>query len=254
MSVLRYPGGKTRAVKILADYVPDDAYVILSPFTGGGSFELYLRNSGKYILGNDLFEPLYNFWFCLAEYQSRLIDEVTKLRPCTKEMFLEMRRKVMTTDVDSVTRAAYYFAINRCSFSGSTLSGGYSAESADKRFTESSIERLRKFSPADFDIQNMDANEFIDMNVEYDFMYLDPPYFLGPGNKLYGKGGDLHSGFDHERLHTTLSTLPNWIMSYNDCAWVREKYSDYEIVPLTWSYGMNQTKKSSEVLIISAIK
>ena len=47
MSVLRNPGGKSRAVKILSEYVPNDAKVIVSPFTGGGSFEIYLRDQGK---------------------------------------------------------------------------------------------------------------------------------------------------------------------------------------------------------------
>lgn len=37
-----------------------------------------------------------------------------------------------------------YFIINRCSFSGATLSGGFSLESSQKRFTTSSIERIKK--------------------------------------------------------------------------------------------------------------
>lgn len=46
MSILRYPGGKSRAVKILDKYIPSDAKIILSPFTGGASFELFLRDKG----------------------------------------------------------------------------------------------------------------------------------------------------------------------------------------------------------------
>ena len=43
-------------------------------------------------------------------------------------------------------RACMYYALNRSSFSGATTSGGYSQQAADKRFTESSIERVRDFS------------------------------------------------------------------------------------------------------------
>lgn len=251
MSVLRYPGGKSRAVKILLEYVPKNARVILSPFTGGASFELALRDRGCIVLGNDKFEPLYNFWFCLLENKQKLVEEVRKLHPLSREMFTRARLHIQDPSVDSYTRAAYYFAINRSSFSGATLSGGFSEEAAAKRFTLSSIDRLAEFNCDRFDIQGMDFAEFIDLNPEYDFMYLDPPYYLGGGNKLYGNAGDLHEGFDHEKLFTVVAHKRSWIMSYNDCPWVREKYRDHKIIEAAWAYGMNKTKKSSEVIIFS---
>lgn len=251
MSVLRYPGGKSRAIKTLEGYIPEDAKVIISPFTGGGSFEIHLRNKGKVVLCNDKFEPLWNFWFCLLNDKIELVRQVNLLTPCTKEMWSEMRRNIMLPTIPCYQRAAYYFVINRCSFSGSTLSGGFSAESAEKRFTRSSIDRLLAFNAADIDIQNMDCIDFIELNEEYDYMYLDPPYYLPTGNKLYGRDGDMHENFDHDALYTQLTTRENWVMSYNDCEWVREKYKDYTIVPAAWSYGMNKTKKSSEVIITS---
>ena len=48
-SPLRYPGGKTRAVKILKKYVNTHfpgRKVILSPFFGGGSFEIAMKEEG----------------------------------------------------------------------------------------------------------------------------------------------------------------------------------------------------------------
>jgi DNA adenine methylase len=49
VSPLRYPGGKTRACKILDQIVVDnfdieDINNIISPFFGGGSFEFYMQN------------------------------------------------------------------------------------------------------------------------------------------------------------------------------------------------------------------
>ena len=157
----------------------------------------------------------------------------------------------MNINLDIYLRAAYYFAINRSSFSGCTLSGGYSAEAASKRFTISSIDRLKKFKVADFDIQCMDFADFIELNDEYDYMYLDPPYYLNVGNNLYGNKGDMHENFDHDKLFNLLQTRQNWVMSYNDCKWVRDKYKDYRIIEAAWSYSMNKTKKSSEVVILS---
>ena len=68
-SPLRYPGGKTRACKILDKIVSEhfnmkEKKILISPFLGGGSFEFYLQN--KYnleIIANDKFNPLFVFWY-----------------------------------------------------------------------------------------------------------------------------------------------------------------------------------------------
>ena len=68
VSPLRYPGGKTRACKIIDDVIMNhfnlqNFDVIISPFFGGGSFEFYLQNKyGLKLIVNDKFTPLYNFW------------------------------------------------------------------------------------------------------------------------------------------------------------------------------------------------
>lgn len=40
-SPLRYPGGKSRAARQIALYLPKDLKRLVSPFFGGGSFEFY---------------------------------------------------------------------------------------------------------------------------------------------------------------------------------------------------------------------
>ena len=47
--------------------------------------------------------------------------------------------QVIFKEINKFVKAAYFFAINRSSFSGVTLSGGFSKESSIKRFTKSSI-------------------------------------------------------------------------------------------------------------------
>ena len=42
----------------------------------------------------------------------------------------------------------------------------------------------------------------------------------------------------------------NWIMTYNDCEYIRALYKGYKIIEVDWKYGMNATKKSSEIVII----
>lgn len=103
ISPLRYPGGKTRACKILdlelLKYFDVSHFEnIVSPFFGGGSFEFYLQNKyGYVIIANDKFTPLYNFWnicklqsdelcFCLREIRENL----------DKDKFTEFRKSIMT--------------------------------------------------------------------------------------------------------------------------------------------------------------
>ena len=45
-SLLRYPGGKTRAIKYLDPFVPNGTKELCSPFFGGGSFEFHLISKG----------------------------------------------------------------------------------------------------------------------------------------------------------------------------------------------------------------
>jgi DNA adenine methylase len=78
-SILRYPGGKSRAIKYLKDYFPKDLDILVSPFFGGGSLEIYLSKQGVKIYGYDIFKPLVNFWKSLKYDKEKLIEEVKKL-------------------------------------------------------------------------------------------------------------------------------------------------------------------------------
>ena len=145
-----------------------------------------------------------------------------------------------------------YFIINRCSFNGSTLSGGFSLEASKKRFTKSSIDRIKKLNLTNFTIYNYDFEEFINKNNnENNLIFLDPPYYLENKSKLYGNNGDMHENFDHEKLYKCMLKKKNWIMTYNNCDYIKKLYKDFRIIETSWSYGMNKSKESSEIIIIS---
>ena len=50
-TLLRYPGGKAKAVKILEKYIPENTTKIVSPFFGGGSLEFQLASKGIEVQG-----------------------------------------------------------------------------------------------------------------------------------------------------------------------------------------------------------
>jgi DNA adenine methylase len=261
ISPLRYPGGKTRACKIidniLLEYFDITNFdTIISPFFGGGSFEFYLQNKyGFKLIVNDKFIPLYNFWKQVKINKTILCDELRKIKSISKEQFTSYRTTIMNLNDDILQQSIQYFIINRCSFSGSTLSGGFSQEASNKRFTLSSINKIEELDFTNIEIYNDDFYEFINnFNISNSLMFLDPPYYLENKSKLYGNNGDLHQDFNHELLCDLLNTKKNWIITYNNCEYIRNLYKDFIIIDVNWSYGMNTSKSSSEIIIISKIK
>lgn len=249
VSPLRYPGGKTRACKILHEIFVEnfdttEIDTVISPFFGGGSFEFYLQNKYQYkIVANDLFEPLYNFWTSCKNEKETLVSRLYSVQGVTKEFFNECKA--------SVNLPHNYFIVNRCSFSGSTCSGGFSYEASKKRFTKTSIDRIKNLQLDSFEMFNQDFTTFLEQDFnDTSFLFVDPPYSLAKKSKLYGNKGDLHANFDHEKLHKVLKKKKNWMLTYNNCNYIRELYKDYKIIEVNWSYSMNKSKESSEIIII----
>ena len=81
-SPLRYPGGKTRACKILDDIVTEkkfDTSLVISPFFGGGSFEFFMSTKyGSKLIVNDKFKPLVSFWKSVQMYNKKLCYKLTE--------------------------------------------------------------------------------------------------------------------------------------------------------------------------------
>jgi DNA adenine methylase len=251
-SPLRYPGGKTRAVKILKKYVKEyfpGRKVLLSPFFGGGSFEFAMKEEeGFWIFANDLFRPLYTFWIVLREQAGTLVDLVREQMPITKEKFAYFRKNIMTLSRDE--QAVAYYIINRCSFSGATFCGGYSAQAATGRLNDSSLRTLQSANLNCIEFTNMDCCEFLKAHPEKPdtLVYADPPYYIK--TYIYGKDGDMHESFDHKAFAETIRKRRDWIISYNDCDYIRELYKGCRIFTESWAYGMNASKESSEVIIL----
>jgi len=244
-SPLRYPGGKTRAVEAITSYFPKGLTQLLSPFFGGGSVELFMASKGVFVFGFDVFLPLVEFWQCLLQQPQQLAAEVQKWHPLSKQNFYNLQ-KAQPLFKTRVQRAAAYYVLNRSSFSGSTLSGGMSPQHL--RFTPSSIERLNQFYNPNLLVRQASFNDSLQQHKNV-FAYLDPPYLIK--NTLYGAKGNAHKDFDHAALAMLLRNRGSWLLSYNDCAEIRQLYAGFKIETPAWKYGMSANKTSKEVLIFS---
>ena len=262
VSPLRYPGGKTRACAIIHDVILQNFDItnfdtVVSPFFGGGSFEFYLQNRyGFKLIVNDKFRPLYNFWNQVKVDKNILCEELRKINSVSKQQFTDYRNSIMSLNDNMLQQSIQYFIINRCSFSGSTLSGGFSEEASHKRFTLSSIRKIESLDFTDIELFNHDFYDFITgvdtlHSRNKSLLFVDPPYYLERKSKLYGNKGDMHEGFDHKLLFDLLNTKKNWILTYNNCEYIKKMYKNYIIIDANWSYGMNTSKVSSEIIIIS---
>lgn len=260
-SPLRYPGGKSRAIKILMPFFPQDFDELVEPFFGGGSVGLYLaQNLGlKQIFANDLNTDLYCFWQTLKTQNKALIDEIKRTRQ-THTNGRELYEKLLARRGENLSdfqRAVDFFVLNRITFSGVVDCGGYSQKAYESRFTPSSIERLKNMDSIlrNFTFSNQSYERLLQNNGKRVFIFLDPPYFSASKSKLYGKKGDLHTNFDHERLCEHLkNTKHHFLLTYDDSEFIRELYKDFYKLKYTLQYGMNnfkQTKanKGQELLI-----
>lgn len=200
--LLRYPGGKTRAKTTLARYLDDKGEKILSPFFGGGSFELYATGKGHKVDGYDAFYPVACFWNQVINHPKKLAENISSyLGKVDKELFKTLQAKINDRDfTDDMELATLFFVINRCSFSGATLSGGFSASSAKDRFTPSSVERVKNFLNPHLEVSCGNAFDVLQGDLSsYDLIFLDPPYKLDD-SFLYGVQGNTHRGFNHQEF------------------------------------------------------
>jgi len=176
--------------------------IIASPFFGGGSIELELAARGHDVIATDDFYPVATFWQQLKESPQDLHAAVSEFLPgLSKVEFKQLQeelRQLNNNSGDPLRTATVFFVLNRCSFSGSTLSGGMSPGCA--RFTDASVDRLLKVDMSRVDVRHGDYwDQLLDpaLGESWDVIYADPPYSLDKGSKLYGDRGDKHSDFDH---------------------------------------------------------
>ena len=259
---LRYPGGKSRLAELLVGFMPEfDEY--REPFLGGGSVYLTTRQlrPGKKFWVNDLYYDLYCFWKQVQDDNTLLVKEIRETRDWWntgvgaelggKYMYEKLVDDIQKYKPEEVLdKAIAFFIINRVTFSGTSLSGGYSQESFDKRFTASSIDRLEKVGPLmqDTKITCLDYSELLREPGENVFIFLDPPYYTATKSALYGKNGELHKGFDHERFAEEVKNCQHkWLITYDNCEYIRDLYKDYNIIDHEFAYGMRNAVKGNDM-------
>jgi len=231
---LRYPGGKSRALSKLFQYIPNlkDYTEYHEPFLGGGSVALEIgkRYPHLNIWVNDLYEPLYNFWRVLQDQSDELYSKLVQLKTnhpdqtSAKILFLDSKEQLNDDSTTDVSRAVCFYIVNKCSFSGLTESSSFSKQASDSNFSMRGIDKLPEYSRmiSKWKITNLSYEELFD-DSKSTFVYLDPPYEIG--SNLYGKRGNMHKGFDHDSFALTCDRfISPQLVSYNSSQIIRDRF------------------------------
>jgi DNA adenine methylase len=252
-SPLRYPGGKSKAIDSISKLIPDFRE-FREPFVGGGSVFVYLKQKfpSRTFWINDIYQNLYHFWNECNKNPNKVIKSIHEFRsnyPDGKELYRFLLENIES--FDSIKKAAAFFIFNRITFSGTTESGGFSNAAFHKRFTESSIERVKALSAilVNTKISNLDYEDVVFAAGNDVFLFLDPPYYSARKSALYGKNGNLHKIFDHERFANVMKqTKHNWLITYDDSEFIRNLFSFAHIKAWDLTYGMRNVNKESNQL------
>jgi DNA adenine methylase len=254
-SPLRYPGGKSRAITQILPQIPLNIAEYREPFVGGGSVYFAVRHLFKktirYSMG-DLNHELICFWRYVRDDLDRLVASIQTLHTHYhhngRELYEFFKNEAnVTSDFDHAVR---FFIMNRITFSGVMDAGGYSQQAFDKRFTQSSIERLSQLATTltGTEIIHGDYEPLLFQSGEKVFIFLDPPYLSATESKLYGVRGELHTSFNHERFADNMRRCPHrWLITYDDSPRIRELFSFANIVEWELQYGMNNYKQDNAV-------
>jgi DNA adenine methylase len=196
---------------------------------------------------NDAYFELFKFWEQAQTDVETLQNQIIEL----KNNFTDGKELYKHLKSDNLNTPTAFFIFNRVTFSGTALSGGYSESAFHGRFTLSSIERLKPLQKLleNVKITNLNYENLLNADGENVFLYLDPPYFSAKKSMLYGKKGNLHKNFDYERFAQAVKSCKHkYLITLDDCQYIRTLFKFAQIAPLKFSYGMrNVNKKSNQI-------
>ncbi|MEM4719675.1 MAG: DNA adenine methylase [Candidatus Pacearchaeota archaeon] len=249
-SPIRYAGGKSLAVGHIVELLPTNINRVISPFFGGGSVEIAIsKYLGLEVIGYDIFDILMNYWKFQIENPELLYNELKKLNP-DEETFEKIRLILKEhwegkIKLEPLKLAVYFFFNFNLSY-GPGFLGWTSKIYLDKKRYEKMLLKVRNFRPGNLKVGCADFREVL-KKYPNDFMYLDPPYYIGPDSKMFKGIYPMrnipihHNGFPHEILRDILKKHKGgFILSYNNCPTIREYYKEYQQFFPQWQYTMGQ--------------
>lgn len=249
-SPLRYAGGKSLAVGLIVEKLPNNLKRLISPFMGGGAIEIACARELKIpVISCDIFDILTNYWQEQVKNPEELYRFLKKFKP-TKEYYKVVGKRMKShwkgeKILKGTELAAVYYFNHNTSYGPHFLGSQSSVYLQEERYKKT-IEKVRNFNVPKLDVRCSSFEKFIP-RYPNDFLYCDPPYYLGGDSKMFigmypHRNFPIHhKGFDHEKLRDLLlAHKGGFILSYNDCSTIRKWYKGFNMDTPTWQYTFGQ--------------
>lgn len=226
-------GGKKSMRELIVSLFPIYYERYIEVFGGGGWVLFHKPPGNDFEVYNDFNSLLVNLYRCVRDSYEQLQEEL-KYVINSRQDFERIKTMLDTnTDLVDVKRAAYFYQLIRYSYASGLTS--FASQPHDIRSNFPIIEQAHR-RLAKVVIENKDFEKLIG---QYDrpvsFFYLDPPYY--DTEKYYKNVGE--AGFqkkDHIRLRDALFNIEGkFLLSYNDCKFIRELYDRPGIVIESYS-------------------
>lgn len=265
-SPLRYPGGKYKLYKYVAELVKvNNCTTYIEPFCGGAAIALELLFEGvvKDIVINDYDYTIFCFWNSILHETKEFVQLILDTQITMGEWY---KQKAIREEVDTHSTLEIGFStffLNRTNRSGiidkAGPIGGYSQQgnySIDCRFNKqhliSQIQKIAEFKDHIL-IYNMEAINFIEeiiLKKRKSFIFFDPPY--------YGKGPGLYTNFYAHGDHANLANIilqrlkhRKWIVTYDNANSIKAMYGTVPSLEFSLQYTLQRKRLSSEVMFFS---
>ena len=243
--VLKWAGGKTQLIEIIATKVPHMYNNYYEPFVGGGAVLFTISPQQAFI--NDINRQLMNLYMQLKVAANSVIEIVNEMdsAPCSRELYYSMRDrynvKIMEQEFD-LECAALMIWINKHCFNGlhrvnkqGFFNVPYNNKVSGKSINEDNIRSISDYlNSANIKMTCLDFEEACDGVSAGDFVYFDSPYV--PESATASFTNYTVEGFnlaDHMRLAALFRRLDavgaKVMLSNNDVPLVHELYAGYNI-------------------------
>lgn len=247
---MRYAGGKSLAVGLIVELIPDSVKRIISPFLGGGTVEIACAvELGLPVVAFDIFDILMNYWNVQVNAPKTLYKKLKRFKPTRQEFKrVKVRLKRHWLEGDKLSKydlAAYYYFNSNTSYGPHFLGWPSSVYLRPKRYRKM-IEKVRDFRASKMKMK-CESFEKVIPKYKNDFLFCDPPYFLDGDSKTFvgmypHRNFPIHhKNFDHQKLRDLLvKHRGGFILTYNDCSAIRKMYKGFSMSTPSWQYTFGQ--------------
>ncbi len=220
-SFLSWVGGKNYLKKEIVSRFPEEYDKYIEVF-GGAAWVLFYKEKRGYEVYNDLNSDLVNLFKCVKFHLPEIKRELSGILN-SRQLFNEMKESCNFIGLTDIQRAARFFMIIKTSYGSKGQHFGCVKKDINVMidFLDRIQERLSNVI-----IENMRFEKIIERYDKKNVLfYLDSPYY---GTEKYYQVQ--FSKEEHIKLAEILKNIEGkFILSYNDCDYVRELYSEFNI-------------------------